>query len=138
MIDLTSDFGQRTARRLAEDEIIWLTTTDNQGNPQPRPVWFLWNGESILIFSQPKAHKVAHIHNHPSVALNFNSTDSGGDIVVLLGEAEIDPKPVSPEEMKAYIEKYSQGLVDIKMTESEFNASYSTTIRVTPTHLRGH
>jgi len=57
---------------------------------------------------------------------------------VLLGEAEFDPSPVSPKEMKAYLEKYSQGLVDIKMSESEFNASYSTTIRVTPTQLRGH
>ena len=138
MIDLTSEFGQRAARRLAEEEIIWLTTTDDQGNPQPRPVWFLWNGASILIFSQSQAHKVAHIHNHSNIALNFNSTDTGGDVVVLLGEAEIDPSPVSPEEMKAYLDKYTQGLVEIKMTESEFKDSYHTTIRVTPTQLRGH
>jgi len=53
MIDLTSKFGHRAARRLAEEKIIWLTTMDNLGHPQPRPVWFLWNGASILIFSQP-------------------------------------------------------------------------------------
>ena len=138
MIALTSEFGQRAARRLAEEEIIWLTTPDNLGNPQPRPVWFFWDGESVLIFSQPQAHKVSHIENHSSIALNFNSTDTGGDVVVLLGEAEIDPSPVSPEEMKAYLDKYTQGLVEIKMTESEFKDSYRIAIRVNPTSIRGH
>ncbi len=138
MIDWKSEFGKRSVHRLAEEEILWLTTTDNQGNPQPRPVWFFWNGESILIFSEPQAHKVAHIKIHPRVALNLDSANSGEDIVVLLGEAQIDTTPVSPSEMKAYIEKYRQGLVSINMTESEFNASYSTTIRVKPTQLRGH
>ena len=138
MIDWNSEFGKRAVHRLAEEEILWLTTTDNQGNPQPRPVWFFWNGESILIFSEPQAHKVSHIKIHPRVALNLDSANSGEDIVVLLGEAQIDTTPVSPAEMNAYIEKYRQGLVSINMTEDEFNASYSTTIRVTPTHLRGH
>jgi len=137
MIDLTTKFGKRAARRLADEEFIWLTTTDNQGNPQPRPVWFLWNGESVLIFSQPQAHKVAHIKIHPRVALNLDSANSGEDIVVLLGEAQIDPAPVSQAEMESYIEKYRQGLVSINMTESEFKDSYSIIIRVTPTHLRG-
>lgn len=138
MIDWTSDFGKRAARRLAEDKIIWLTTTDNQGTPQPRPVWFLWSGETILIFSRPQAHKVSHIKLHPRVALNLDSANSGEDIVVLLGTALIDPSPISPAEMEAYIEKYRQGLVSINMTESEFKDSYRTTIRVTPTNLRGH
>jgi PPOX class probable F420-dependent enzyme len=91
-----------------------------------------------LIFSQPQAHKVDHIKHHPMVALNFNSTDTGGDVVVLLGEAEIETSPVSAEEMEVYLEKYKRGLVEINMTEDEFNASYSTTIRVKPSHLRGH
>jgi PPOX class probable F420-dependent enzyme len=138
MIDLTTKFGKRVAHRLAKEQILWLTTTDNHGNPQPRPVWFLWISESILIFSQPQAHKVNHIKNHPTVALNFNSTDTGGDVVVLLGEAEIETSPVSAEEMEVYLEKYKRGLVEINMTEDEFNASYSTTIRVKPSHLRGH
>ncbi len=138
MIDFSTEFGQRAYKRLSDEEVIWLTTTDNQGNPQPRPVWFLWSADMVLIFSQPQAYKVAHIKIHPRVALNLDSANSGEDIVVLLGEAQIDTTPVSPAELKAYIEKYSQGLVSINMTESEFKDSYSTAIRVTPTHLRGH
>jgi PPOX class probable F420-dependent enzyme len=138
MIDLDTPFGVRSAKRLADEEIIWLTTTDNQGSPQPRPVWFLWNGESILIFSQPNAYKVAHIENQPRVALNFNSDESGENITVFLGDAQIDKTPVPENEMSEYLKKYHQGLIQINMTEDEFNNSYNLAIRITPTKLRGH
>ena len=138
MIDLTTDFGKRVARRLAEEEVIWLTTLDSQGSPQPRPVWFLWNGESILIFSEPGAYKVSHIENHPQVALNLNSDASGSDIVVILGDAQIVKAPVPVDEMREYLEKYRRGLKQINMTVDEYNSSYSLAIRITPKSLRGH
>ena len=138
MIDFSTEFGQRAFKRLADEETIWLTTTDSQGVPQPRPVWFLWDGETILLFSQPQAHKVAHILKHERVAINLNSTFTGGDVVVLIGEAELLSDPVSPGEMQTYLKKYEKGLVDINMTEEDFQDSYHTAIRIKPTQLRGH
>jgi PPOX class probable F420-dependent enzyme len=137
MIDLTSDFGKRAARRLTEEEIIWLTTTDKNGSPQPRPVWFLWDGETFLIFSQPKAHKVSHIKNHTQVALNLDSADFGEDIVVIIGDASISTSPVPEDEMAKYLEKYSKGLERINFTTEEFKSDYNLAIRITPTTLRG-
>lgn len=138
MIDFSTQFGQRAHKRLSEEEILWLTTTDSRGIPQPRPVWFLWDGESVLVFSQPQAFKVAHIQNQSHVALNLNSTFTGGDVVVLLGEAQVLSTPVSKQELDAYLKKYEQGLKGINMTESDFQDSYHTAIRITPTQLRGH
>lgn len=138
MVDFTTDFGERAARHLAEDQIIWLITTDSQGAPQPRPVWFYWNGDTVLIFSRDSGFKITHIKNNPQVALNFNCTSSGGDVVVLVGKAEIDHSPVPVEELQAYFEKYRQGLVEINMTASEFVDSYRVAIRIKPTQLRGH
>lgn len=138
MIDFSTQFGQRAHKRLSEEEILWLTTTDSRGIPQPRPVWFLWDGESVLVFSQPQAFKVAHIRNQSHVALNLNSTFTGGDVVVLLGEAQVLSTPVSKQELDAYLKKYEQGLKGINMTESDFQDSYHTAIRITPTQLRGH
>ena len=80
-----------------EEEIIWLTTTAKNASPQPRPVWFLWDGETILIFSQPGAHKVYHIERHNRVALNLDSADYGEDIVAILGDGSILTSP-GPEE----------------------------------------
>src|SRR4029453_7250355 len=52
-IHLSTDFGARVAKRLEEEGIVWLTTTSADGTPQPNPVWFLWNGDNVLIFSEP-------------------------------------------------------------------------------------
>lgn len=138
MIDLTSDLGKRAARRFMEEEIIWLTTTDRHGSPQPRPVWFLWDGETFLIFSLPQAYKVSHIKNHARVALNLDSDDFGEDIVVILGDATVSTSPVTEDEMVRYLEKYKRGLERIKLTGEEFKSSYNVSIRITPIALRGN
>ena len=45
MLDETTEFGTRAARRLREEIIGWLTTVTPDGQPQPIPVWFVWDGE---------------------------------------------------------------------------------------------
>jgi PPOX class probable F420-dependent enzyme len=138
MIDLTTSFGKLVTRRLEEERIIWLTTVDVHRKPQPRPVWFLWDGKTILIFSREAGYKVKHIQNNPMVSLNLDSDGKGGNIVVLLGEASLENSPIPTEQIERYLEKYSQGLERINMTPDEFQSNYSIAIRITPTSMRGH
>ena len=138
MIDFTTDFGARAQRRLTEDQVVWLTTVDVHDKPQPRPVWFLWDGESLLVYSRPQAHKVHHIETNPHVSLNFNSDHYGSDIVVLLGEAHIVKSPIPEDLMARYVEKYSQGMKDLDLTPADFSNTYSLGIKIIPTSLRGH
>ena len=56
-IDTTSEFGKRVMKRLDEETTAWLTTIGADGTPQPRPIWFLWDGETILIYSQPNTRE---------------------------------------------------------------------------------
>src|SRR5688572_18541946 len=51
-LDITTDAGKRIEERLRDELIIWLTTIDRKGTPQPRPVWFIWDGESFLIYTR--------------------------------------------------------------------------------------
>ena len=90
-IDTTSEFGARVARRLNEDVVAWLTTVDADGTPQPSPIWFLWDGATFLIYSQPDKVKLRNIERNPRVALNLDGNGTGGDIVVLIGEARVAP-----------------------------------------------
>jgi PPOX class probable F420-dependent enzyme len=54
VLDETTEFGQRAARRLRDEIIGWLTTVAPDGQPQPIPVWFVWDGDrSIRMYSQP-------------------------------------------------------------------------------------
>lgn len=138
MIDTTTEFGQRVARRLAEERIAWLTTIDSNGAPQPRPIWFLWDGETFLIYSRPGTAKLRHIAERPQVALNLDGDGLGGDIVVFTGQAEIDPAAPPADQVPTYVAKYQPGFARIGMTPAEFAASYSVALRVAPLKLRGH
>ncbi len=138
MIDLDNEFGQRVSRRLDEDVIVWLSTVGNDGTPQPRPVWFLWDGKTFLIFSRPDTAKLKHITKNPRVALNLDGDGRGGDIVVLTGQAEVVHDSPPADQIKDYIAKYGWGFKRIGMTAAEFAQTYSVAIRVTPTGLRGH
>lgn len=138
MIDFTSKFGRAVRQHLEKQYVIWLTTVDAKLAPQPRPVWFIWQDDSFLIFSQPKAHKVAHITNNPRVALHFN-TDEAGDkhVIVFTGEAAIDPNSPAAHQVPAYFEKYKDGIASLAMTPEGFSREYSTAIKIRPMDVRG-
>lgn len=137
-IDTSTDFGKRVQRRLREEEIIWLTTVGADGTPQPSPVWFLWDGESVLIFSKPETPKVRNIRHNANVSLHLDSDGRGGDIIVLTGTATVEPHPDGAPAPLAYRQKYAQGIKNIGMTEETMLRAYSTAIHILPTHLRGH
>ena len=136
-IDVSSDFGRRVANRLRDEQIVWLTTTSADGTPQPNPVWFLWNGETILVFSQPNQAKLRNIQRNPPVALNFNSTNQGGDIAVITGSAEFDPRGPTDAERADYQAKYAEGIKSIGLTPESMLQTYSELIRVTPRSCAG-
>lgn len=138
MFDQSTEFGARVARRLSEERIIWLVTLDQNQTPQPSPVWFHWDGETFLIYSRPDQPKIRNIEHNSQVALHFDGDGRGGDIIVFTGEAHIDEKAPSANEVAEYSAKYHDGFMRIKMTADSFAAAYSVAIRVKPTRMRGH
>lgn len=138
MIDLTSEFGRAVKQHLENQYVIWLTTVDAKLTPQPRPVWFVWQDDAFLIFSQPQAHKVSHIRKNPNVALHFN-TDETGDkhVIVFTGQASIEPNTLPAHQVPAYFAKYKDGISNLGMTPEEFSRDYSTAIEIKPTDMRG-
>lgn len=138
MIDLTSEFGRAVERHLQNEYVIWLTTVDSKLTPQPRPVWFIWEQDSFLIFSQPAAYKVKHIKMNSRVALHFNSDERGDQhVIIFLGYASIDANCPPPHKISAYLNKYKSGITDLGSTPEEFSREYSVAIRIRPTELRG-
>jgi PPOX class probable F420-dependent enzyme len=137
-IDTGSEFGARVARRLADDTIGWLTTVSADGTPQPSPIWFLWDGETVLIYSQPNTPKLRHIAANPRVSLNLYGNGRGGDIIILTGEAQVDEAAPSSAALPAYQDKYAAGIRQLGMTAESFAQAYSVPIRFRPAKLRGH
>ena len=137
VIDRSTDFGQRAENRLSSESIIWLTTVHPDGRPQPSPVWFQYENDTVLIYSQAGKPKVRNIEANPAVALSFNTTPSGEDVVIFSGNAEIDASAPSAENHSAFLEKYRGGIAGLGMTPESFSAEFSVPIRVTLKRLRG-
>lgn len=137
LYDTNTEFGARVARRLQEESVIWLVTLRADLTPQPSPVWFYWDGETFLIYSQQDKPKLRNIRLNPTVALHFDTDGSGGDVVIFAGEAWIDSGTSRVDRVEGYLQKYRQGIADLGGTPEEFARSYSVPIRVRPTKLRG-
>lgn len=139
MIDFKSKLGRKAMRHLKREYFAWLTTIDASGRPQPRPVWFILEGDTLLIYSQPGAFKLKHIINNPNVSLHFNTPDAKGeeDVIVFSGTAMIDPKAELVHKNSEYMRKYRTGIKTLGATPQQFTQAYSTAIRITLTSLRG-
>jgi PPOX class probable F420-dependent enzyme len=120
--------------RLKGDLIMWLTTVNAEGQPQTSPVWFWWDGESVLLFSMPRSPKVANIRANPRVSVNLDGNGQGGDIVSIEGTAELFDTPLT--EFPEYVQRYTDKLKAMGYEPDPFAHSYSVGIRVVPTRFR--
>lgn len=136
-MDFEGRFGRRALRRLKQEDVIWLTTVDRDGTPQPRPVWFHWDGNDVLIYSQPRTGKVRQIEANPRASVHFNSTEDGDDVVVFVGEARIETGEIPEARRKSYFRKYRQGIENLEMTPESFAESYRVPLIVRLETLRG-
>ncbi|HEX3629354.1 MAG TPA: TIGR03667 family PPOX class F420-dependent oxidoreductase [Candidatus Dormibacteraeota bacterium] len=144
MIDLRTEFGKRVEQRLREEPVIWLVTVRADGTPVPSPVWFYWDGRSVLVYSQPNAAKVRNIEQNPRVSLHLDHGgaphgEAGGNVVILTGVARIDRQLPLVNEMPGFTKKYvDSGLVAASGSDlQDLARAFSLAIRITPTSLRG-
>ncbi|HWS85046.1 MAG TPA: TIGR03667 family PPOX class F420-dependent oxidoreductase [Ktedonobacteraceae bacterium] len=138
--DPATPFGERVAQRLRNESIIWLTTIDTKGLPQPTPVWFLWDEttSTFLIYSLTQAKRLAYLQHNPQVALNFDGNGKGGDIIVFTGQAQVSHDDPSADQLPNFVEKYRALLTTLFTTPANFASKYSVALRIHPTAIRGH
>ena len=65
MLDPSKPAHARAQQRLRSEQIAWLTTVRADGQAQSSPVWFLWDGQTFLLYSQPGAPKVRNLAANP-------------------------------------------------------------------------
>jgi PPOX class probable F420-dependent enzyme len=123
-------------RRITRDNVLWLTTITDRGAPAPNPVWFVPDGDDLVVFSSPHARKVRNIEQRPTVTLHFNSDPDGGDVVVITGEAVL-AHGRRPSALRAYLDKYEASITGpLATTVDEIDRTYNTEIRIRPTRVR--
>jgi PPOX class probable F420-dependent enzyme len=90
LIDPATEEGRKVTRWLEEEIIAWLVTVTPDGTPVPTPVWFWWDGETLLVYSQAGKPKLRHIAANPRVAVALQLDEVGDLRAVITGEAAVD------------------------------------------------
>ncbi len=136
MLDPGNPKHAHALERLGRDPIAWLTTVRRNGQPQSSPVWFVWEGSTLLLYSIPTSAKIPNIRTNPRVSLHLSDDGSGGDIVTFEGTAEIVEGAPGPDTVPAYVDKY-RGLIEgMGANPEQFGGLYATAIRIRPTRVR--
>ena len=122
-------------QRLHAEPVIWLSSVRPDGRPHLVPVWFLWDGETVTIFSQPNNQKIRNIRANPNVCLALEAANEGEDVGILEGTAEFISMDTAEAILPEYREKYQASIAELGWTPETMLASYSQPIRVTPSRL---
>lgn len=131
--DPTSEQGKVIVERLNTEEIIWNVTVAEDGTPRPVPVWFSWDGSSIVIYSKDDL-KVKALKSHPQAALHLNSDEHGGQVVIFYGTLAVDDSVPNGVENTPYLDKYREGMkafIPDGGDETDFFKVYSVKLRFT-------
>lgn len=137
ILDPDTNWGAQALRRLRDEKIGWLTTVTPGGQPQTMPIWFLWTDGELLIYGDHRARRNANIEANPKVSFHLDATPRGGDVLVIEGDARIDPDYPLPPDNGPYLEKYSAWIDTDLGGPATMAQTYSMPIRVVPTRVVG-
>ena len=120
---------------LRSESVVWLSTVAPDGTPHLVPIWFSWDGETVLIASKPHARKVANLRANPSVMLALGEPEDDFDVGMIQGVAELVEAPATAVLPATHLSKYRGQMAAIGLSAEEFLATYSQVIRIRPTRF---
>ena len=133
---LAGDRGAWAREHLERDVVGWLTTVAADGRPQTSVISFLWEGDSIIFYSQPDTPKLRNIARSPLVSFHLQSDAYGDHVLSIEGTAKVD-QSVPPSDVYApYKAKYLEPLHHWAMDEAQTARDFSVPIRIRPTRIR--
>jgi len=72
------------------------------GTPRVVPVWFQWDGESIVIGTPTNAPKIKALRAHPKVAITIDDNEFPNKVLLVRGTARMDQvQGIVPEYVRA-------------------------------------
>ena len=136
MLDLSNPKQAYVDERLRTNLIIWLGSVRPDGRPHLVYVFFLWDGQHILIFSEPSSQKIRNVRHNPYVTLGLDETKGGEDMVILEGRAQVLDDPAVNTTLPAFVAKYDALLkAKASLSAEAMGAIFSQALRITPTRF---
>jgi PPOX class probable F420-dependent enzyme len=125
-----------TARRvlpmLADERVVWLSTVRPDGTPHLVPTWFLWDGESLLVWSKPNAVKVRNLRTNPRLMVAVGDAQADFNVGLIEARAELVADAPVPA---TFLAKYAADLAAAGLDGAAFRATYTQGVRIVPTRF---
>jgi PPOX class probable F420-dependent enzyme len=120
----------RRVSRLEVATSLQLATVRPDGRPHLVPLWFDWDGETLVVLSKAHAQKVKNIRAEPRAMVNVGEPGSVGtsllEVTGEVGAARI------ADIADRFALKYHRLLEGLGRTTDEFLQTYPTVIRLRP------
>jgi len=135
--DLNTEIGAAADERMRAEMVGWLTTVARDGTPQSSPVAYLWDGETIAVWSEPDAPKVTNLVENHRCSFHLNSDHAGLHVISIEGTAHLPPDGPAWNEVPSFVEKYAEEFaavwnLDLDRTAAQFRQQ----IVITPGRTR--
>jgi PPOX class probable F420-dependent enzyme len=116
--------------------IGFLTAVNIQGQPQTSPIWFIRDGEDIVVYNRPTAARLESIDSNDSVAFNLRADRRARSGISLEGAATVDASLPPAIDFPGYVDKYGEEIKRLGWTPESFTGDYSVGLRITVTRVR--
>ncbi len=86
------------SQELLKRDVARLAFVATDGTPRVIPIGIFWNGSEIVICTTKNARKLKALRRNPAVALTIDTEVHPPDVLLLRGDAELDPVDGIPDE----------------------------------------
>lgn len=131
MDDLSPVRTTHVEARLRGAPVAWLGSTRADGQPHLVPIWFVWEGGTLLFFAQPGSQKVRNLRRNPRATLALEGADNG-EVVIVEGEADLLAERTDEIVGPTFWEKYDALLPEAGLTRDSLVAEFCQPIRLRP------
>jgi PPOX class probable F420-dependent enzyme len=121
--------------RLDQELILWLTTVRPNGQPQTLPVWFVVDGNDLLVWSI-EGTRIKNLTGNPLVSAHVSDNGTGGNILSIEGEAAIEANRGPASQHPGYVKRYQRRMDRSRWSWDWFDTVYKVPIRIIPRKVR--
>ncbi len=126
----------RVIEALDRAEVGFLTAVNEEGQPQTTPVWFLRDGDDLIVYNRPATPRLRSLEANPKVALALRGDRKGSGLLTIEGVARIDHDLAPAHMIPAYLDKYHEAIRGLGWSPEEFGADYTVAVRIAVSRVR--
>lgn len=123
----------RVETLLRHEPVIWLSTVRPDGRPHVIPIWFWWDGRSLLFASKPDACKVANLRANTACMLAVGDPMADFDVALIEARAELASISTGDLLASGLLAKYADKMATIGLSPATFADTYRQVVRLVPT-----